>query len=80
MNQRELIVWRMARNLANTGHPLHHRTADGTIVDADPTLQEWMATCDDVPPVPSYDPKLATPAVPVNRRHYGFDLYLYAKD
>src|SRR5689334_6881257 len=41
---------RMAMNLAQTGHPeprpdripLHHETADGTIVDADPTLEQLM--------------------------------------
>jgi hypothetical protein len=59
------IVWRIKRNMVRTGHPFHHRTGDGTIVDADPTLEHLIST------------KLtdALPTVPVDRMHYGFDQY-----
>ena len=54
---------RLEMNLQQTGHPLHHLTADGTVVDTDPTLEYLMG-------------KLAAkPTVPVDRRHYGFDPY-----
>jgi hypothetical protein len=62
--RRELILWRIRYNLALTGHPFHHRTADVTIVDSDPTLT-WAINHLD--PLPA--------AVPVNRLYYGFDLY-----
>lgn len=35
---RESIAWRIALNMRETGHPFHHRTASGTIIAADPTL------------------------------------------
>lgn len=56
-------MYRIAANLRDTGHPFHHLTADGTVVDADPTLEYALSR------IP------ALPAVPVDRRHYGFDPY-----
>ncbi len=51
---REVIGWRIALNMRETGHPFHHKTASGTIVDADPTLNALVARLTD-----------AAPAVPV---------------
>ena len=59
------IKWRMNRNMSYTGHPLHHLTADGTVVDADPTL-EYLLRC--------LARQTAT-TVPADRKHYGFALY-----
>jgi len=70
---------RMADNLAATGYPFHHLTADGTVVDSDPTLEQWLAKLDGTgyrPATPAFDASKARPAVPVNRMHYGFDPYL----
>jgi len=58
-----MILLRMKTNLQETDHPMHHKTEDGTIVDLDVTLEHWMKQ---LKPLPS---------VPVNREHYGFDLY-----
>jgi hypothetical protein len=73
--QRIYLALRMALNLKNTGHPFHHMTADGTIVDTDPTLQQAMLRLgpDDRPPIPPYDPAGVLPTVPINRMFYGFD-------
>lgn len=56
------IVARIQLNLQNTGHPYHHLTADGTVVDADPTLEHLVSLL-----------RQAKSAVPVNRLFYGFD-------
>jgi hypothetical protein len=55
-----------AQNRAWTGLPLHHSTADGTVVDADPTLEEMMrhVAPDELPPRPAARPDVL-PAVPV---------------
>src|SRR5258707_7119409 len=70
-----LVTQRLRLNLDNTGHPFHHKTGDGTIVDADPSLELLMSHVapDEMPPIPAARPD-ALPAVPVNRRHYGFDI------
>ncbi len=60
---RTMILIRMKINLEETGHPMHHKTVDGTIVDLDPTLEHWI---NQLKPLPS---------IPVNRKHYGFDPY-----
>lgn len=57
------VLYRIKKNLAETGHPWHHKTADGTIVDLDVTLEHWISQLK------------ALPSVPVNRTHYGFNLY-----
>ncbi len=51
---RDVITERIALNLRETGHPFHHKTASGTIVNADPTLDKLVARLTD-----------AAPAVPV---------------
>lgn len=73
----EWSALRMELNVAKTGHPFHHMTADGTIVDSDPTLEQVMSDVgpDDMPPIPAYDASQALPTVPVNRSHYGFSLH-----
>lgn len=73
-----LAKMRMADNLAETGHPMHHLTADGTVVDSDPTLEHWLKKLEGTgyrPVTPSFDAGKARPAVPVNRTHYGVDPY-----
>jgi len=73
---RAFITYRMAGNLATTGHPLHHRTIDMTIVDSDPTLEHAMlqAGPGGVPPVLAFVACRAKPSVPVDLDHNGFDL------
>jgi hypothetical protein len=70
-NLKRAVVWRMGLNLAHTGDPFHHQAADGTIVDQDPTLEEWMAHIpwNELPPIPTALPG-ALPAVPVVRDWY----------
>lgn len=65
---RESILLRMAYNCDHTNHPMHHKTADGTVIDTDPTLSHMMGLLTD-----------ALPTVPVDTMHYGFDLYSGAK-
>lgn len=65
---RELAEWRMDRNEEATGHPLHHRTVSGVIVDTDPTLEQWLAKAGMDAPTDRYPE--AKPAVPVNRHYY----------
>lgn len=62
--QHLVLMERIRSNISETGHPLHHKTADGTIVDADPTLEHMMKNLKDV----KY-------TIPVDRKHYGFDPY-----
>jgi hypothetical protein len=77
----KILLWRLAQNLQETGNPFHHKTADGTIVDADPTNEYLLSR------LSGFDGEMITrfwtehikpnalPAVPVDRLHYGFDLY-----
>jgi hypothetical protein len=58
------ISARIALNRERTGHPFHHKTADGTMVDAGPSLEEAIASL-----------RQTLPAVPVNRTFYGFAMY-----
>ena len=51
---RETIAWRIELNMRETGHPFHHKTASGTIVSTDPTLDALVNRLTD-----------AAPAVPV---------------
>jgi hypothetical protein len=59
---RTIIFARMEFNVTQTLHPFHHKTADGTVVDEDPTLLHLISRLTD-----------AAPAVPVDRMHYGYD-------
>ena len=56
---RAVIQFRIQLNLQETKHPFHHKTADGTIVDADPTLEYLMSRLTDAPE-----------AVPVDKNYY----------
>jgi|GEM_PF-2802103 len=77
---------RIAMNLRDTKHPLHHKTVNGTIVDHDPTLEHLLSNeqlsfedrqallhkIDTLKPGPEVQiPKV----VPVDRMFYGFDPY-----
>ncbi len=68
---KESIAIRMQLNLEKTGHPFHHQTGDGTIIDEDLTLAEWMThvSPDEMPvaPAPRAD---ALPTVPIIRDWY----------
>lgn len=75
---------RLATNYADTGHPYHHLTADGTVVDTDPTLEYAIARLSASSALERDDPRQAfanvslahaKPAIPVNRMFYGFDMY-----
>lgn len=72
---------RMQLNMVDTGHPWHHLTANGVIVEPDPTLEYLLNRI----PTPERAPMLekwkeriiptAPKAKPVNRKFYGFDPY-----
>jgi len=66
-----IVRQRMLWNLAYTGHPLHHRTQDGTIVEPDPAVEELLEKLspDEQPPIPAALPG-ALPTVPVIRDWY----------
>ena len=64
LERRKAVLERIQVNLNQTGHPFHHRTVSGVVVDADPTLEHLIRLLTDVAPV-----------VPVDRAHYGFDPY-----
>jgi|SRR5579859_1003008 len=80
---REFAVMRVGHNLKQTKHPYHHKTADGTIVTPDPTLeyllsrlseeqrQEFHAIYDLTPEQEAN----ALKALPVDRKYYGHDMY-----
>ena len=80
---REYAVTRVAHNLRHAGHPFHHKTADGTIVAPDPTLEYCLSRLseekrkqflDIYAPTPEQEAQ-APKAVPVNRTYYGFNMY-----
>lgn len=85
---KDLMLWRIENNMCQTQHPLHHLTANGAIVDADPTLEycmnrlrripqfkQFMATIDaQVEQMIAQFPGVPR-AVPVNRRFYRSDPY-----
>src|SRR5437764_9809489 len=80
---REFAVMRVGHNLQETKHPYHHKSADGTSVTPDPTLeyllsrlseeqrQEFHALYDPAPEQEANAPK----AIPVDRKYYGSDMY-----
>lgn len=76
-----VLLLRLSSNLRETGHPFHHRTANGAIVTPDPTLdyyfsrltvsrrrdlrEDWQRKIK--PDAPA--------ALPVNRSYYGVNPY-----
>lgn len=81
---------RITTNYLQTKHPYHHLTANGAIVDADPTLEYLLQRLEGdahyrerVASIKAGAERLITathaqakdvpPAIPVNRRYYGFD-------
>jgi hypothetical protein len=77
----EALELRLKLNLDDTGHPFHHKTQDGTIVEPDPAIEHLFSS------IPADDRELvikrwtnrikpdAPAAQPVDRRHYGDDYY-----
>ena len=78
----EMLELRLKLNLDDTGHPFHHKTKDGTIVEPDPAVEYLISV------MPAEDRKLvlerwlsrirpdAPAAQPVDRIHYGYDFLL----
>jgi len=76
-----MAAMRLRDNLAETGHPFHHKTASGVIVAPDPTLEYYFSRLAEQTraslraryvPLARAD---APAAVPVNRKFYGHDIY-----
>lgn len=40
-----MLANRFVMNLRETGHPFHHLTASGVIVEPDPTLEYYLGRC-----------------------------------
>ena len=78
---RESALDRLQLNLIQAGHPFHHRTASGVIVEPDPTLEHYLLllTEGERDGLREEWIKKASPdapkAVPVDRTFYGFDRY-----
>lgn len=80
---REYAAARVGVNLRNAKHPLHHLTADGTIVTPDPTLEYYLSRLSEEHRKqfyavygPTPEQEVAAPkAVAVNRKYYGRDMY-----
>lgn len=78
-----LAVLRAQLNLRETQHPYHHKTADGTIVEPDPTLEDMLSRLSAEQRrqfyqvyAPTLEQERQAPkAVPVNRLYYGFNPY-----
>jgi hypothetical protein len=83
---RLIAGFRLRDNLEATGHPFHHLTQSGVVVDADPTLEQLFSKLeqseqDEVRSrwMQKVRPN-ALPAVPVNRNFYGHDPYEESRD
>jgi hypothetical protein len=59
----QIILYRIRKNLVETGHPMHHKAEDGTIVNLDVSLEHLIKQLKPLP------------CIPVNRAHYGFEMY-----
>jgi hypothetical protein len=78
---------RVAANKRETGHPLHHKTANGAIVTPDPTLEYYLNRLREHPEYKETvqlihllavesDKRTDIPkAIPVYRKFYGHDIY-----
>ena len=75
------MAMRLLLNLAETGHPFHHLTASGAVVESDPTLEYYLSRQPEAsqPRIRDHWLKLvkpnAAPAIPVNRSYYGHDSF-----
>jgi hypothetical protein len=76
-----MLANRIMMNLAETGHPFHHKTASGVIVEPDPTQEYYLSRLS-----PEKQEHIRTgwltrvspdapKAMPVNRKFYGSDPY-----
>lgn len=76
---RMAVVFRLQDNLEATKHPLHHLTANGAIVDPDPTLEYLLSRLPESEQkelLAKWRPSPNAPkAIPVNRKFYGVDPY-----
>lgn len=74
-------------NFDETGHPFHHKTANGVIVTPDPTLEYFLKHIQNYPihkTIVDHFQKVASVCdmridiphvIPVNRKYYGHDIY-----
>ncbi len=78
---RAVAIYRFGLNIGQTGHPTHHLTDNGAVIDCDPTLDYCLSrlTSDDrADLMERYGKevsKAAKPAIPCNRKYYGHDPY-----
>jgi hypothetical protein len=74
-----MLANRLMMNLLQTGHPFHHLTANGVIVEPDPTQEYYLSRLS-----PEKQEAIHTgwqtrvkpdapKAIPVNRKYYGHD-------
>ncbi len=83
------VRMRMTDNCTTAGHPYHHKTASGVVVETDPTLEYQLQQLDKLSAYQEFmvalrasaegwiqdHPTAALPTVPVNRTFYGVDPY-----
>lgn len=78
---RMMLTMRLMDNLKETGHPFHHLTANGVIVEPDPTQEYYLSRLPEAERESIRKNWLtrtkpdAPQAVPVNRKYYGHDPY-----
>jgi hypothetical protein len=76
---RAVIPMRIADNIQLTGHPFHHLTNNGAVVDADPTLEYMLSRLplEEQQALRKLYEAIISPnvckAIPVNRKYYGCD-------
>ena len=76
-----VLLQRLHDNLNETGHPFHHRTVNGAIVQPDPTLEYFLSRLSasrqhDLREEWQRKAKPDAPeSIPVNRTYYGIDPY-----
>lgn len=76
-----MLANRLMMNLAETGHPFHHKTANGPIVEPDPTQEYYLSRLSPEKQKHIREGWLtrvlpdAPKAIPVNRKYYGHDPY-----
>lgn len=74
-----MLYLRLPQNVLETGHPFHHLTANGAIVEPDPTLEYYLGRlpADKQERIRTHWLEQVLPdakkSVPVNRKYYGHD-------